>query len=110
MRLSRGNRYHPTEARRKSSCIRGLPGGHFLPRVKEHFCNAGLTLEGYKDLLAKVEELPGVEFGKNGRPRFVAGPYDDVESILKQLEVKVGPGNFDYIVPAGSLEAEGRQL
>lgn len=39
-------------------------------------------------------------FGKNGKPLFIAGPYDNVARILRQLEKTAGPGNFDYITTA----------
>ena len=38
-----------------------------------------------------------VEFGKDGEPMFVAGPYDDAERIMRQLESKAGGGNFSFI-------------
>jgi len=38
-----------------------------------------------------------VEFGKDGEPLFVAGPYDDVERIIRQLESKAGEGKFSSI-------------
>lgn len=39
--------------------------------------------------------------GKDGKPYFIAGPYDNVPRILAQLERAVGPGNFNYTVPLG---------
>jgi len=41
-----------------------------------------------------------LEFGKDGKPLFVAGPYDDVPSILDQLDKTAGPGKYDYVVMA----------
>lgn len=49
-----------------------------------------------------VQPLEEVEFGKGGRPLFVAGPHDDVDRITRQLERTVGEGNFDYMY-GGSL-------
>lgn len=43
------------------------------------------------------DTLPDVEFGVNGKPQYIAGPYDDVNSILETLRKNVGEGNFDYI-------------
>ena len=40
-----------------------------------------------------------VQFGKDGKPLFIAGPDDNVESIIKNLEVKLGAGNFNFLVP-----------
>lgn len=42
-------------------------------------------------------ETESVEFGTNGKPLFIPGPYDNVRAILKQLETKAGPGNYDYL-------------
>ena len=42
-------------------------------------------------------------FGKDGKPFFVAGPNDGpvkIRRILNALERKVGPGGFDYLLPA----------
>jgi len=36
--------------------------------------------------------------GRDGKPIFISGPYDDVPRILAQLERAVGPGNFNYTV------------
>jgi hypothetical protein len=52
-------------------------------------------------LLDPPEALPrvhGVEFGKDGKPLFIAGPYDDARGIVDKLTRTAGPGNFDYIV------------
>lgn len=51
-------------------------------------------------LLAPRGELPEpykLEFGRDGKPFFIAGPYDNARQILKQLEQTAGPGNFDYV-------------
>ncbi len=51
-------------------------------------------------LLAPRGELPEpyeLEFGRNGKPFFIAGPYDNAKQILKQLEQTAGPGNFDFL-------------
>jgi hypothetical protein len=39
-----------------------------------------------------------LKFGIEGKPLFVAGPYDDVRAILAKLEQTAGPGNYDYIL------------
>lgn len=52
-------------------------------------------------LLIPRGELPepyDLTFGKDGKPFFVAGPYDDVKAIVKRLEQTAGPGNFNYLV------------
>jgi len=40
-----------------------------------------------------------VKFGLEGKPLFVAGPYDDVDAILGKLERTAGEGNYHYIFP-----------
>ena len=45
----------------------------------------------------ELEEPYHLTFGKNGKPFFVAGPYDNSARILKQLEKTAGPGNYDYL-------------
>jgi hypothetical protein len=42
------------------------------------------------------------EFGKDGKPLFVAGPYDSPERCRQVIAILMnhcGPGNFDYIIP-----------
>lgn len=39
--------------------------------------------------------------GKDGRPFFFAGPYDDVEAIMAQLTRVCGPDGFGFVVPIG---------
>jgi hypothetical protein len=45
-----------------------------------------------------IEPCEDVEFGKDGKPFFIAGPDDNVEHIIRQLESRVGKGNFEYLV------------
>ena len=42
--------------------------------------------------------------GKDGRPFFFAGPYDNVDRIMAKLTRKLGPGGFTFIVPIGGDE------
>jgi hypothetical protein len=42
--------------------------------------------------------------GKDGKPFFVAGPYDNVDQIMSKLTRKLGPDGFTYIVPIGGDE------
>jgi len=40
-----------------------------------------------------------VEFGYDqGKPLYVAGPYDNVEAVLRQLSRTAGEGNYDYVL------------
>jgi len=46
------------------------------------------------------------EFGKDGKPLFVAGPNDTpatIRKIMRTLTDKVGEENFDYVVPANGF-------
>lgn len=38
-----------------------------------------------------------VTFGKDGKPFYVSGPYDNVNAIMNTLMRAAGPGNFDYL-------------
>jgi hypothetical protein len=45
---------------------------------------------------------PGaITFGKDGRPLYISGPYDDPGPVIRTLERTVGPGNFDFVATAG---------
>ena len=46
-----------------------------------------------------LEEPYHLTFGKNGKPFFVAGPHDNSQRILRQLEKTAGPGNYDFFAP-----------
>ena len=42
-----------------------------------------------------------VEFGKNGKPLFIPGPYDNevkISAVLGTLKRTVGEGNFDFLM------------
>jgi hypothetical protein len=48
-----------------------------------------------------------VAFGKDGKPLFVSGPYDDalkIRSVINTLTRTCGEGNFDYLVGLGDFE------
>ena len=48
--------------------------------------------------------------GPDGRPFYVEGPYDNVESIIARLTEHVGPDGFDYVFPAVGLDLEDLDL
>ncbi|MCZ7670152.1 MAG: hypothetical protein M5U34_24750 [Chloroflexi bacterium] len=50
--------------------------------------------ENYADLEVPVG-------GKDGKPFYFSGPYDDVDRIIRILNRKVGEGNYDFIVALG---------
>jgi hypothetical protein len=41
---------------------------------------------------------PKLTFGRQGKPYFISGPYDNSERIMQTLRQNVGEGNFDYLV------------
>jgi hypothetical protein len=62
------------------------------------------------ELASMVLDPPGIhpfkhdlEFGKDGKPLFVAGPYDDAEAIVKKLTRTAGEGNFNYMAMLGDI-------
>lgn len=46
----------------------------------------------------RLDNLARHEFGKNGKPYYFAGPYDNPEKILAKLRESVGEGNFKYTI------------
>ncbi|WP_017323965.1 response regulator transcription factor [Synechococcus sp. PCC 7336] len=65
---------------------------------------AGLGLKPHPDFeacRAHLGEWDGqnpIECGRDGKPFYFAGPYDDAEAIMRTLEQNVGPGNFEYTI------------
>jgi hypothetical protein len=51
----------------------------------------------------ELEEPYRLTFGKDGKPFFIAGPYDNSQRIIRQLEKAVGQGNYHYIMPIGEF-------
>src|SRR6266567_969928 len=49
----------------------------------------------------ELEEPYHLTFGKDGKPFFIAGPHDNVTSILRQLDKTAGPGNYHFLAPIG---------
>ncbi|MCI5209178.1 MAG: hypothetical protein D3910_10375 [Candidatus Electrothrix sp. ATG2] len=44
------------------------------------------------------------EFGKDGKPFYLAGPFDKpgfIKSVMKKLEKKCGPDGYHYLLPVG---------
>lgn len=48
---------------------------------------------------AEVDLSFDVEFGKDGKPCYIAGPDDDVDAIMRKLSNNVGEGNFNFLSP-----------
>ena len=51
----------------------------------------------------ELAESYDLTFGRNGKPFFIAGPRDNAQRIIKQLEKTAGIGNFDYLMPMGNF-------
>lgn len=48
------------------------------------------------------------QFGKNGKPFFMSGPYDTpakIDRIIRTLTERVGPEEFDYVIALGDPDA-----
>jgi hypothetical protein len=48
------------------------------------------------------------QFGKNGKPFFMSGPYDTpakIDRIIRTLTDRVGPEGFDYVIALGDPDA-----
>jgi hypothetical protein len=43
-----------------------------------------------------------IEFGRDGMPFYVQGPYDDARHILQTLDASVGAGNYQFYVAAST--------
>lgn len=43
----------------------------------------------------------GLKFGRNGKPCYVEGPYDNTTKIINTLKKSVGDGNFDFLFGIG---------
>ncbi len=45
--------------------------------------------------------LIDIEFGRNGKPCFINGPFDSVNRVVNTLKKSVGEGNFDVVLIDG---------
>ena len=96
-----------------------LMNEHRLPEFRERFFAAfdadpmQAPIELVQHLVwgagGHLEPLQGpsaISFGKDGRPFYVEGPYDDATRNLRTLERSVGRGNFSFemSVPLGLLD------
>jgi hypothetical protein len=66
---------------------------------------ASLGLKPHADFAATREHLgewsgqTDIQFGRDGKPCFIAGPYDNVNMIMRTLSQTSQENNFNYIVP-----------
>ena len=50
--------------------------------------------EAARSHLGRLEEPCAISFGRNGRPLYVAGPYDDPRALVAVLRRHLGAGEF----------------
>ncbi len=57
-------------------------------------------------ILDPADEIPYIEleFGKNGKPFYTQGPYDNPKKIINQLNKSVGAGNYLYMIRSDILD------
>jgi hypothetical protein len=48
-----------------------------------------------------LPEKHDIEYGNDGKPFFIAGPYDNSRWVINKLVETAGEGNFDYLMPLG---------
>jgi len=62
-----------------------------------------LGFEPHPDYADTAAHLDGpltrcdIEFGRDGMPFYVEGPYDDADKIMQTLEASVGAGNYHFL-------------
>ncbi len=67
-------------------------------------------LKPHADFAATREHLgewsgrTDIEFGCDGKPFFIAGPYDNANLIMRTLTQKAGANNFDFMTPVDDFE------
>ncbi|MFC3896484.1 helix-turn-helix domain-containing protein [Lentzea rhizosphaerae] len=67
----------------------------------------GLGFEPHPDFAAAAGHLgpwtppSAITFGRDGKPIYVSGPYDNPQPIIRKLERAVGAGNFEFIASFG---------
>ncbi|MCT7960047.1 DNA-binding response regulator [Laspinema sp. D1] len=54
--------------------------------------------EQAKEQLGEWDGELKLEFGKNGKPFYTSGPYDNSASIINALNKSVGEGNYHYMM------------
>jgi len=61
------------------------------------FHPAGDLADAAVHLGAAPGDRPAIGFGKDGKPFYISGPYDDPRKVVQTLERTCGKGNYDYI-------------
>lgn len=55
--------------------------------------------DAVRDHLGPPREPAAIGFGRHGMPFYVAGPYDDVDRVMADLDASVGDGNYHFVSP-----------
>ncbi|MGB7085344.1 MAG: hypothetical protein WBD47_07315 [Phormidesmis sp.] len=68
----------------------------------------GLGFEPHQDfekgkavLGDRLDSLQTIEFGREGKPFYFQGPYDNADKVIATLDKSVGKGNYDWLLAAG---------
>jgi hypothetical protein len=67
----------------------------------------GLGFDPHPDFAAAAGHLgpwtppSTITFGKDGKPLYISGPYDNPRPIIRTLERAVGAGNFEFMAGIG---------
>ena len=102
----------PSFVRRYFSGYRGAPVEAPVDLARELVFGSmryarSLGFEPHPDFAAAAGHLgtwagPGtISFGKDGKPLYVFGPYDDHRSVIRTLTRTVGQGNFEVLAITG---------
>lgn len=51
----------------------------------------------------RPDALIPIEFGKDGKPYYINGPFDHPDKILAKLQQAVGAGNYHYTIGTGGF-------
>ena len=76
---------------------------------KPHMDFAGQFCDQILDPPEAHPRINNVAFGKDGKPLFISGPYDDdrkINSVLNTLARTTGEGNFHYLVGVDSSDSD----
>lgn len=46
----------------------------------------------------RPDGLPEIEFGRDGNPFYINGPYDNPDKIINKLKASIGEGNFHFAI------------
>jgi hypothetical protein len=72
--------------------------------------STGLGLDPHPDFAQTVphlglrsDRLIPIEFGKDGKPYYINGPYDNQDRIISTLNQSVGKGNYNYTIGLGGF-------